>query len=169
MNNITLTVQLCEEDRARLDKIIEKLGALSTRPDCSQCVKDVAKTIDLANAAIDSQDEVQKKLAEVIARTEAPKNAQDAPEAPTPTENPTENPTEVENVEQAEPADATETQEVTKPNVTMAMLTNKAITLSAAGKTALVREVVHQYSKTVTSLPEDKWDEVYEKLTKLEG
>lgn len=165
MNNITLTVQLCEEDRARLDKIIEKLGALSTRPDCSQCVKDVAKTIGLANAAIDSQDEVQKKLAEVIARTETPKNAQDAHEAPTPTENTT----EVENETQAEPDNATETQEAAKPSVTMAMLTNKAITLSAAGKTALVREVVHQYSKTVTSLPEDKWDEVYEKLTKLEG
>lgn len=164
MNNITLTVQLCEEDRARLDKIIEKLGTLSAHPDCSQCVKDVAKTIDLANAAIDGQDEVQKKLADVIARAETPKNAQDAPEASTPTENQP----EVENVEQAEPADATEAQEPQKPAVTMQMLTNKAITLSAAGKTALVREVVHQYSKTVTSLPEAKWDEVYEQLTKLE-
>lgn len=158
MNENTITIRLCDEDRARLDAILEKLGALGTRPDCSQCVKDVAKTID-------SQDEVQKKLAEVIARTETPKNAQDAHEAPTPTENPT----EVENETQAEPDNATETQETTKPSVTMAMLTNKAITLSAAGKTALVREVVHQYSKTVTSLPEDKWDEVYEKLTKLEG
>ncbi len=162
MNNITLTVQLCEEDRARLDKIIEKLSASH---DCSRCAQDVAQTIDLANAAVNEKDEVQKKLAEVIARAEAPKIAQDAPEAPTPTENPT----KVENEEQAKPTEATEVQEEKKPTVTMAMLTSKAITLSAAGKTALVREVVHQYSKTVTALPEDKWDEVYEKLTALEG
>ena len=143
MNNINITVQLCDEDRARLDKIIERLSTLNTHPDCSQCVKDVAKTIDLANAAIDGQD---------------------APEAPTPTENST----EVENEARAEPAEATQAQEAPKPSVTMAMLTSKAITLSAAGKKDQVRAIVHDYAQTVSALPEDKWDEVYKRLTALE-
>ena len=164
MNNINITVQLCDEDRARLDKIIERLSTINTHPDCSQCVKDVAKTIDLANAAINEQDEVQKKLAEVIARTETAKNTQDAPEAPTPTENST----EVENEARAEPAEATQAQEAPKPSVTMAMLTSKAITLSAAGKKDQVRAIVHDYAQTVSALPEDKWDEVYKRLTALE-
>ena len=164
MNNINITVQLCEEDRARLDQIIKKLDLLGTRPDCSQCVKDVAQTIDLANAAIDEKDEVQKKLAEVIARTETAKNAQDAPETTTPTENST----EVENEAQAEPVKATQVQEAPKPSVTMSMLTSKAITLSAAGKKDQVRAIIHEYAQTVTSLPEDKWGEVYQRLTALE-
>ena len=36
-----ITIELCAEDRARLDKIIEGLGALR-RPDCSSCVEGVA-------------------------------------------------------------------------------------------------------------------------------
>jgi hypothetical protein len=147
MNNIT--IELCAEDRARLDKLTDALHALAS-----------AKV-----EAVKPQDDIQKKLAETLASAEAAKNAQDEAEAP----NPTENPTEALNEAQAEPAKATQAEEPKKPTVTMQMLTNKAITLSAAGKKDQVRDVVHQYAKTVTSLPADKWDEVYKKLTALEG
>ena len=51
----------------------------------------------------------------------------------------------------------------------MEMIRSKAITLAAAGKKDQVRDVVHPYAPKVTELPEDKWAEVYEKLTALEG
>ena len=143
MNNINVTVNLCAEDRARLDKIIDLLSARA-----SEELK--------SGTEAKPQDDLQKKLAEVVASvsTETVENAPDEAETPTTTEKPTE---------------ATQAEEPKKPSVTMQMLTNKAITLSAAGMKDQVRDVVHQYAKTVTSLPEDKWDEVYEKLNALEG
>lgn len=146
-----ITIELCAEDRARLDSIIEKLNALAP----------VKTELD------HPQDDIQKKLAEVVASvsTETVENATDEAETPTTTENPT----EPINEAQEEPAEAMQAEEPKKPTVTMAMLTNKAITLSAAGLKDKVRDVVHQYAKTVTSLPADKWDEVYEKLNALEG
>lgn len=154
MNNINVTVNLCAEDRARLDKIIDLLSARA-----SEELK--------SSAEAKPQDDIQKKLAEVVASvsTETVENATDEAETPTTTENPT----EPINEAQEEPAEATQAEEPKKPTVTMAMLTNKAITLSAAGLKDKVRDVVHQYAKTVTSLPADKWDEVYEKLNALEG
>lgn len=49
-----LTFELCAEDRARLDKIIERLGSLQ-RPDCSGCVEGVASYIGKAAEVLDSQ------------------------------------------------------------------------------------------------------------------
>ena len=154
MNNINVTVNLCAEDRARLDKIIDLLSARA-----SEELK--------SGTEVKPQDDIQKKLAEVVASvsTETVENATDEAETPTTTENPT----EPINEAQEEPAEAMQAEESKKPTVTMAMLTNKAITLSAAGLKDKVRDVVHQYAKTVTSLPADKWDEVYEKLNALEG
>lgn len=154
MNNINVTVNLCAEDRARLDKIIDLLSARA-----SEELK--------SSAEAKPPDDIQKKLAEVVASvsTETVENATDEAETPTTTENPT----EPINEAQPEPTEATQAEEPKKPSVTMQMLTNKAITLSAAGMKDQVRDVVHQYAKTVTSLPEDKWDEVYEKLNALEG
>lgn len=154
MNNINVTVNFCAEDRARLDKIIDLLSART-----SEELK--------SGTEAKPQDDIQKKLAEVVASvsTETVENATDEAETPTTTENPT----EPINEAQEEPAEAMQAEEPKKPTVTMAMLTNKAITLSAAGLKDKVRDVVHQYAKTVTSLPADKWDEVYEKLNALEG
>lgn len=49
-----ITIELCAEDRARLDKIIEKLGGLR-QPDCSACVKGVASYMDKAAAVMDAR------------------------------------------------------------------------------------------------------------------
>ena len=159
MNNINVIVNLCAEDRARIDKLTD---ALERRIRQAQFILEHSERPEPA-----PQDDIQKKLAEVVASvsTETVENATEEAETPTPTENPT----EPINEAQPEPIEATQAEEPKKPSVTMQMLTNKAITLSAAGMKDQVRDIVHQYAKTVTSLPEDKWDEVYEKLNALEG
>jgi hypothetical protein len=166
MNEIKLTVELCPEDRARLDKIIELLGH---RPDCSACVASVADTMDRAGKVLDKKDDITKMAESVLARTADPaepaKNAQEEPKA---SDHPTLDPFPERPEAVEEPSKATEeTEEETV--VTMAMLRNKAITLAAAGKTAKVREVVHPFAPKVTELPEDKWAVVYKNLCALEG
>lgn len=47
-----ITFELCAEDRARLDKIIDLLGGIR-QPDCSACVEGVASYIDKASTAMD--------------------------------------------------------------------------------------------------------------------
>ena len=48
-----ITIELCAEDRARLDKVIELLGGLR-QPDCSECVKGVASYMESAATALDA-------------------------------------------------------------------------------------------------------------------
>ena len=157
MNNINVTVELCPEDRARIDKLTEALTALAS-----------AKAEAVKTLHHDSKnDDITQMLKEALHMTpteESPKNATEAPEildhptldpfpeTPTATEEPSKAPTEE-----------------AKPTVTMAMLTNKALTLSANGKKDKVKEIVHVYAPKVTALPEDKWAEVYAKLCALEG
>ena len=73
----TIVFELCAEDRARLDKIIEGLG----RHDCSRCANDVAKYVvgtletaqEPANAPEPIKDETAPPEPEVVApATEAP-------------------------------------------------------------------------------------------------
>lgn len=45
----------------------------------------------------------------------------------------------------------------------------KVVDLTLAGKKAEVKKIVTKYADRVSRLPEDKLDEVWEKLTKLEG
>ena len=48
-----ITIELCAEDRARLDKIIEHLGSLRL-PDCSACVAGVASYLEKAATVLDA-------------------------------------------------------------------------------------------------------------------
>lgn len=48
-----ISIELCAEDRVRLDKIIEGLGALR-RPDCSSCVEGVASYMAKAADVMDA-------------------------------------------------------------------------------------------------------------------
>ena len=45
----------------------------------------------------------------------------------------------------------------------------KVVNLAAAGKKAEVKEIVNAYAERVSAIPEDKLDEVMEKLIALEG
>lgn len=190
MNENIITFKLCDEDRARLDKIIEGLTALGQRPDCSKCVKDVVGVMDkacecIAKAGDDQKkltitklkegdpgycphdDEIRKELEEIVNRSkqadpaESPKNAQEEPKA---TDHPTLDPFPEQPTAKAEASQASE-----KP-VSTAELQQLVIALCRAGKKDKVREVINAYGvPTVASIPNSKRTEVYTKLKTLEG
>jgi hypothetical protein len=71
--------------------------------------------------------------------------------------------------EAAEPAPVEP--EPAKPSVTLEQIQQKVVKLAAAGKKAEVREIVTTYGAKVSDLKDqpEKWDEVWGKLTALEG
>lgn len=160
MNNII--IELCAEDRARLDRLAEALE----RRNCDPCVATALEIIDKAKRP--ESDPVQQKLAETLAKAETPaeptKNATEEAEAPTLPTTPSEEeePTAKEDA-QAEPAE---------PTVTLEQIQQKVVQLAAGNggtKKAKVREIINAYAKKVSDLPEDKWSEVWGKLTALES
>jgi hypothetical protein len=153
MNNINLTVELCAEDRARLDKIIDLLGKPGT-----------------ITAPVVTEDPLRTKLEQAVASVkptvaEPAETPQDAPSA---SEHPTLDPFPEVPAEAEEPSEAVV--EEPKPVVTIEMLKGKVIKLAAkADLKERVRELVQAYATKVTEIPEDKWAEVYEKLNELDG
>lgn len=147
MNKIT--IELSEQDRALLNKVVDRLEA----------------QISLITFIIDhgvgqpkpaEKDELTAALQAVVDRAKnAPGEAEkiDPPTIPKTEETPT------------------ATEEV-KPTVTLAQIQQKVVQLAAGSngsKKAKVREIINAYAKKVSDLPEDKWDEVWDKLTALEN
>lgn len=135
-----ITIELCAEDRARLDSIIELLGGLR-RPDCSSCVEGVASYMAKAAEVIDSQ-----VAAPAPAPVEAPK-VEPAVEAPAPVE---------------EPVKPSVTLEQIQKKATQ-------IAAGSPEKKAALRALVNVYAAKVTDLPESAWQAVWDGLCKLEG
>lgn len=140
MNKII--IELAAEDRKRLDDI---LAALQSRPDCDKCVQTV-------EAAIDRQNEPQSE--------ETPQ-AKEEPEAPAFVEE-----TAAPPWEEGVPAEAAEP---AAPTYSKEEVRKKVVELCAAGHKTAVREIVNKYAPNVTEIPENKCDEVMEKLLQLEG
>lgn len=141
----TITIELCAEDRARLDRLATALEARTT-----------------------SADPIQEQLAAVIASastpTECPTEATEAPKADA---------APIIQTEEEAPTEAEETTpaETPEPAVTLEQIQQKVVQLAAGfggSKKAKVREIINAYAKKVTDLPEDKWAEVWKKLTALE-
>ena len=157
----TITIELCAEDRARLDRLAEALE----RKTCDKCVSSALEVLGQRPAA--ETDPIQQKLADTLAKaetpTEAPKNAAGEVKAETaPTDHPVDE--ELPWKEDTQP-------EGVKPTVTLEQIQRKVTLLAAADagkKKARVREIVNAYAKKVSLLPEDKWTEVWDKLTALE-
>ena len=112
MNHIT--IELCAEDRARLDRLAEAME----RQACSTCQP---------TAIEPAEEKKEAPVPEVVAE-------------PTPTK-----------------------------TVDRAELRAKVIELSAKGLKEQTRDIVRAYAQTVTSVPEDKVAECFEKLIALEG
>lgn len=157
MNTITITMELCAEDRARLDRLAE---AMEKRA-CDSCV-----TSALEIMKSQQPDPVQKALAETLAKAEtpaeAPKTATEATEAePLPTI-----PEEKE-----EPAEAKDSSDA--PPVTLEQIQQKVISIAAVNKDkkAKVREIINAYGSKVSDLKDkpDKWAEVWAQLAALES
>ena len=150
-NNIT--IELCVEDRARLDRLAEALE----RKTCDGCVKQIA---DVLKDPVQKPITAERTEAKETAPVEAPKNAVEDAEA--------------ETAQTADPVAETPTEETdaTAPapsKIDRAELRAKVVELSAKGMKDQVRDIVRAYAQTVTAIPDDKVDECYEKLVKLEG
>lgn len=161
----TIIIELCSEDRARLDRLAEALE----RKTCDQCVKSAAEAMnDLAQQVLALQTKVEpdpiaeaaKKALGLMDTQESPVEPQEEakPESETTTPPETETPTV-----------ATPDQPTTEKTVDRAELRAKVIELSAKGLKEQTRDIIRAYAQTVTAVPEDKVSECYKKLVALEG
>lgn len=144
MNNIT--IELCAEDRARLDRIAYLLDRQTTPTTAEANTESIPEQMTI--------DTVPEE-----APTESTQKPTDAQNDVTPTTTP--------------PADETLT-EAKKPSVSLEQIQQKVMQLAAANggaKKAKVRDIISTYGTKVSDLKEqeDKWDEVWSKLTALES
>lgn len=157
----TITIELCAEDRARLDRLAE---ALEKRT-CDKCVTTAMEFAKLRMETKPESDPVQQKLAETLAKAEetveAPKNAPKEAETSTLTTTPPEE----EKPTDEEPA----TPPTEEKLVGRTELRAKVIELSAKGLKEQVKEIVRVYAQTVTDIPEDRVSECYMRLIGLEN
>lgn len=144
----TITIELCQEDRARLDRILKALE--NQTPHCDKCVQtlaDVVKDVTPITAQETPQEATEAQTPETV----KPK-AKKATGA------------------KAEPVAAAQSVE---PTVTLEQIQQKVVQLAAAGaeKKAKVRAIINKYGAKVSDLKgqPDKWDEVWAELTALEG
>ena len=130
-NEITMEINLCQEDRDRLDKIIE---LLTPQPLLKVVEAEPVKEIDQA-------------------AEKAPQSEQEAP-APWDKDAP-----DLPAVAEEAPAVKYSAEDVQQ----------KVVSLVAAGKKSEVKGIINAYAERVSLIPEDKLDEVMDKLIALEG
>ncbi len=151
----TITIELCTEDRERLDRLI----AAMERKACDKCVESalafVGRYKGPGHEFLDKELHVPKEDPR-----EAPKNAQDGAEAETPTTAHQ----EAEPATVAEPAPAPKAE---TPTASVTDVQQLVIGLSTSGKKPETRDIIQQYAERVTLIPADKLGEVYAKLVEL--
>lgn len=141
-----ITIELCAEDRARIDR----LAAALEKRTCDKCV----------TAAVEYLKTATETAAPVNETVEAPKNATGQAETSTPTTTPTE--------EEKPKAEETSQPAPTK-TATHADVKALYIKLAASGKREPARAIIIPISPSITGIPEEKVQEVYDKLAALEG
>lgn len=140
MNEIKIITELCAEDRARIDKLTAALEGFTAG----------LTTVGIPYAVNNDYNDYN-----------APKDETPAEPESIPTE-PKSIPTEV-----GAPAEEPEEKEV--PEHTLAELQQRVIGLVTAGKRDEVKAIIEQYAERVSALPPEKINEVWDKLTELEG
>ena len=164
-----ITLELCAEDRARLDRLAEALE----RRNCDSCVQAALKAHNDLAAMLQQPaepDPIQQKFAEVLARgdrkpatetpAEAPQEAEEAtePETPATTQEADESPAETPQASEA------------APTATVDDIRQKYVALVASGKKDDARDIIKSYNVTkISDIPTDKCAEVLAKLNGLEG
>lgn len=153
MNNITLTIELCTEDRARVDALIKAIEDLALQP----CLEGeaIAGNIEKATKGMKALAGSAKAAADAVASPE-PASVE---------------PASVEPAEPAEPApvEPKPAQPEAAPEVTVSEVQGKVVQLVLIGKKAEARAIVQEYAESVSQIPADKRAEVLERLTALEG
>ena len=152
MNEIV--IRLCDEDRARLDRLTAALE--KNVHNCESCVRSAIKMVQAAPAEQTNDPATPEP-------TQEPENV--APATSEAVAHPVDGVAVFDAPVIEKPAPAVES----KPAVKMSDIQQKVIALSVAGKKAEVKAVVNVYAERVTTIPEDKWGEVFEQLTALEG
>lgn len=136
----TITIELCAEDRARLDHINVNLTALIMRV--------------MGNQAPDMGEVLQKAAPELAEKLAA--------------QHPVADP--FKELPKAEPVPfEQEAPKQEAPQYKLEDIQQKVVALSASGKKAEVREIVKSYAEKVSAIPADKFGEVMAKLIGLEG
>ena len=142
MNTIHLTVELGPDTQAKLDKILAALQV--NHPNCHSCVETaVGMTKDLAAAVV-------ANVAENVAPV-----AQDHPE---------ENATAETTPAAAEPVE--ELPKYTKDDISALV---RKLAAPTSSKREQAKAIVKSYGAKVSDIPEDKYAEVMDKLTALDG
>ena len=163
MNNITIALGV--EDRIRIDKLNTNLTILNA------AMGAVIGHLEGINAALEAKglietvevDEVihvpgQVSIDEETARTDLWDTRglhQEPQEAP-------------QEVEEVQPLPITVTAQ-NEPTVTKTDIQQKVIELVGKGKKAEVRDIITTYADNVSGLPDSTLNEVWDKLTALEG
>lgn len=151
MNNII--IELCKEDRDRLDILNKALAMLTGQ-------------LEGINAALEAKGIIETVVTEEVISTEYTAASdtkpwdtrdlhQEAAEAPEPVE-----------VVTTPPAPETVQDE---PTVTKQDIQQKVIELVGKGKKAEVRGIITTYADNVSGLPDSTLNEVWARLTALEG
>lgn len=142
----TITIELCAEDRARLDKI---LAALMHAPNCDGCVQSALKWSETVKEEAQTPATTSQEPAEAT-------ESESQPESPAKEETPT------ATTEQAT------TEAVTVP---LTDLQNLVVALKRKGLTGQARDLIKtEYGvDRLSAIPEDKRAEAVEKLKALEG
>ena len=138
MTNL-ITIELCAEDRARLDRLAAALEQRATH----------TEGITL--------DPIQQRLSATIEAAEKSTVAEEETLTPTTITPVEEAPTEEKN-EPLEPV-------ITKDQIQQKVIQLCA----KADKKAKAREIVNSYAPNISGIPEDKLGEVWSKLTALES
>lgn len=140
MNHINLTIELCADDRARLDKILEALSGLQ-QPNCHSCVENAVG--------------MTRGLAELAEKATAPEPVND----PEPTEEP-------ELAEEPEPTEEpAEAPKYTKADVQAIV---QRLAAPTSKKREQAKAIVKEYAVKISAIPADKYDEVMGKLIELD-
>lgn len=136
----TITIELCAEDRARLDHINVNLTELIMRV--------------MGNQAPDMGEVLPKAAPELAEKLAA--------------QHPVADP--FKELPKAEPVPfEQEAPKQEAPQYKLEDIQQKVVALSASGKKAEVREIVKSYAEKVSAIPADKFGEVMAKLIGLEG
>lgn len=155
MQDIKITVELCSEDRATLDNILQALIALVKPQKVPHSFEELEELYNEAKAARGeaTPDPIQTMLKEALAGGPTKPADEAQPETPTTTPTEPEAPTEAE------------------PFVTLEDIQQKVMqlaTVNGGAKKDKVRGVINAYAKKVSDIPADKWPEVWAKLNALE-
>lgn len=146
-NAITVTVELGPESQAKLDKILAALEGL--RPNCHSCTETALRVMgENMKASREAEPaETTNTVGAAVPETAHPVDEVSPHGAP-------------------EPAEQPETPKYTKADI-LSMV--QKLAAPSSPKREQAKAIIKSYGAKVSDVPEDKYPEVMDKLTKLAG